>query len=117
MERCSTQYTHVVVDVGAWPSCNMHNHIDSWIERARSYPLSLVIRNQDGFLNPVYSTVDLITSHQWKSITLDTGYKNILWILRELESSNLEMLEELFSPDPLLFRNIIPRCPEICAKA
>ena len=74
MERCSTQYTHVVVDVGAWPSYDKMQHAQPWIERARPYPLSL-IHKSGWLLNPVCSTVDLITSHQWKSITLDSGYK------------------------------------------
>ena len=74
---------------------NMHNHIDSWIKRALSYPLSLVIRKQDGFLDPVTSVLTLITEYQWKSITLDSDDKNILSILKKLEFSNLEMLESL----------------------
>ena len=84
---------------------NMDNHISSWIERARSYPLSLVIRKQEGFLDPVYSVFSLITKHQWKSITLD-GVESILLILKELEISNLEMLES-FSPAPR-FRTELP---------
>ena len=32
---------------------NMQNHIDLWIERAHSYPLSLVVRIQHDLLDPV----------------------------------------------------------------
>jgi hypothetical protein len=73
---------------------NMDNHINSWIERAHSYPLSLVVRTRSGFLDPVYSVLSnsLISKHQLKSITLD-GIKSATLILKELESSNLEMLE------------------------
>ena len=70
----------------------MVNHIDSWIERAQSYSLSLVIRHRDNFLDPVNSALSLLTNHKWKSITLD-GDTRILAILKELELSNLEMLE------------------------
>ena len=71
----------------------MDKHIDSWIERAHSYPLSLVFRKLDGFLDPVDSVHPLITKHQWKSITLDSNDTTILLILKRLELSNLEMLE------------------------
>ena len=46
---------------------NMDNHIDSWIKRAHSYPLSLIIIYHDGFLDPVNN---FFTNHKWKSITL-----------------------------------------------
>ena len=75
--------------------CYMRNHIDSWIERAHSYPLSLVIRKQDSdvFLNPVLTALTLIANHQWKSITLDSDDTIILSILYELKYSNIEILE------------------------
>ena len=73
---------------------NTDNHIDSWIERARSCPLSLVIRKQYGYLDPVNSVLTLIPNHQWKSITLDSDDTSILSILEKLELSNLEMLEK-----------------------
>ena len=78
---------------------NMDSHIDSWMKRARSYPLSLVIRHHDGFLNPVNSARTLLTNHKCRSITLD-GDKSILSILKELQFANLEMLESfsLLSP-------------------
>ena len=69
------------------------NHVDSWIERAHSYPLTLVIRKRKGFLDPVHRVRTLITKHQWKSITLDSDDTSILSIVKELEFSNLEMLE------------------------
>ena len=72
---------------------NTDNYIDSWIERARSYPLSLVIRKRKGFLDPVKRAPTLITNHQWKSITLDSDDRSILSILEKLEFSNVEMLE------------------------
>ena len=75
---------------------NMDNHVDSWIERAHSYPLSLVIKKQDDIwsrLDPVCNGLTLITVHQWKSITLDSDDTSILSILKELKFSNLEMLE------------------------
>ena len=75
---------------------NMDNHVDSWIERAHSYPLSLVIRKEHDIwnrLDPVCNGLTLITNHQWKSVTLDSGGINILSILEELNFSNLEMLE------------------------
>ena len=80
---------------------NTDNHINSWIERARSYPLSLVIRKQDGFLDPVKSVLTLITNHRWKSITLDSDDESILPILEKLEFSNLEMLESFSLVPPL----------------
>ena len=83
--------------------CNMNNHINSWIERAHSYPLSLVIRKQDDCLDPVSSVITLIPKHQWKSITLDSRRKSILSILKELEFSNLEMLESLSLAPRLCF--------------
>ena len=45
---------------------NMDNHIDLWTERARSYPLSLVItsREQDNSLDPANSALSFITNHQ-----------------------------------------------------
>ena len=92
--------------------CNIDNHIDSWIERAHAYALSLVIRQHDGFLDPVNSVLALITEHQWKSITLDSRNTSILSILKMLEFSNLEMLES-FS----LSGFISPKCPAICAKS
>jgi hypothetical protein len=73
--------------------CNMDNHIDSWVERARSYPLSLVIRHHDGMLDPVNNALTLLTSHKWKSIALDGNNTSISSILKELEFTNLEMLE------------------------
>ena len=86
----------------------MMNHINSWIERARSYPLSLVVRKQDDCLDPVHSVLSLTTKHQWKSITLDSGDKSILSILQDLEFSNLESFSlaahfysELSLPDAL----------------
>ena len=72
---------------------NMENYIDLWIERANPYPLSLAIKKQGDFLDPVSSVVDLITEYQWKSITLDSGHTSILSILKKLKFSNLEMLE------------------------
>ena len=72
---------------------NMDNHIDSWIERAHSYPLSLVIEKRDDFLDPVNCILTLITKHRWKSITLHTCDTSILSILKKLEFSNLETLE------------------------
>ena len=75
----------------------MNNYIDSWVERAHSYPLSLVIsyRRQHGFLNPVYSVrvQTLITEHQFILITLDSDDTSISSILEDLERSNFEMLE------------------------
>ena len=54
---------------------NMDNYIDSRIERAHSYPLSLVIKKQpEGhFLDPrtVDSLHTLIAKRRLKSITLD----------------------------------------------
>ena len=73
---------------------NMDHHIDSWIQRAHSYPLSLVIRKQGGFLDPVDSVlITYIADHQWKSITLESNDRSILTILERLEFSNVEMLE------------------------
>ena len=72
---------------------NLDNYIDSWIERAHSYPLTLVIKKQDGFLDPVYGVRTFIAKHQWKSITLDSDDTSILSIVKELEFSNLEVLE------------------------
>ena len=79
---------------------NMDSHIDSWIKRAHSYPLSLVIRHHNGFLNPVNTALILLNNHKWRSITLE-GDKSILSILKELRFANLDMLES-FS---LQFRN------------
>ena len=108
---------------------NTDNHINSWIERARSYPLSLIIRKRKGFLDPVKSALTLIANHQWKSITLDSDNRGISSILEKLELSNLEMLESfslgprfnsnLTYPDALRYApklktlslNIIPRHP------
>ena len=87
--------------------CNMDNHIDSWIERAHSYPLSLVFRKHDDFLDPVDSILTLITKHQWKSINLYSGEPTISWILRMLEFSNLEMLES-FTLAPCFYSKSIP---------
>ena len=84
---------------------NTDNHIDLWIERARSYPLSLVLRKQDGCLDPVNSALTLITNHQWKSITLDSDNRSISSILEKLEFSNLEMLES-FSLNPRSCSNL-----------
>ena len=80
---------------------NMQNHIDLWTERAHSYPLSLslIIRNQHGFLDSLKNALTLILitnlNHHWKSITLDSDAsgRSILSILEKLEFSNLEMLE------------------------
>ena len=75
---------------------NMDNHINSWIERAGSYPLSLVIDKDPGnrgILDPVNSVLTHIPNHQWKSITLHSNKTSILSILEKLEPSNLEMLE------------------------
>ena len=72
---------------------DMDNHINSWIERARSYPLSLVIRERGFPSVPFYSVLTLISKHRWKSITLDSGDTSILSILKDVEFSNLEMLE------------------------
>ena len=72
---------------------NMENHIYSWLERADSYPLSLVIRKRDDFPDPVHSIDDFISDYQWKSITLDSGNTSILSILKQLEYADLEMLE------------------------
>ena len=85
-------------------SRNMDNHINSWIERARSYPLSLVIKKKDGFLDPVHNILTLITKYRWESITLDSSNISILSILKELESSNLETLES-FSLVPRFSRH------------
>ena len=76
---------------------NIDNHIDSWIERARSYPLSLVIIDRYSFVDPVNIALPLITNHQLKSITLvsDDELERISSILGKLEFSNLEMLESL----------------------
>ena len=93
---------------------NMDNHINSWIERAQSYPLSLVIRKQDGFLDPVYSVFTLITKHQWKSITLDSDDTSIISILKKLEFSNLEMLES-FSLAPRFYSHSAPPDALRCA--
>ena len=74
---------------------NMDNHINSWIERAHSHPLSLVIIHPDsrGFLDPVDSALTLFTNdRKWKSITLG-GDTSIVSILEKLEFSSLEMLE------------------------
>ena len=71
---------------------NMDSHTDSWIKRALSYPLSLVIRHHDGFLNPVNTARTVLTNHKCRSITLD-GDKGILSILKELQFADLEMLE------------------------
>jgi hypothetical protein len=62
--------------------CNIDNHIHSWIERAQrahSYPLSLVIREEGDFLDLV---LNLITKHQWRSITLDGDSWSNLSIVR-----------------------------------
>ncbi|KAF8802182.1 hypothetical protein BYT27DRAFT_7197261 [Phlegmacium glaucopus] len=73
---------------------NMINHVDSWIERARSYPLSLTIRTQTGVWDPAYSVLPFIADHRWKLITLDSDSRQgVLLILKELKSSNLETLE------------------------
>ena len=72
---------------------NLDNYINSWIERAHSYPLTLVIRKLHGFKDPVYKVRTLITKHRWKSITLDSDDTSILSIFKEFEFSNLEMLE------------------------
>jgi hypothetical protein len=86
----------------------MDNHINSWIERAHSYPLSLVIRNQQGdFSDPVCSVLTLITQHQWKSITLNSGDASILSILKKLEFLDLEMLES-FSLAPRFYSKFSP---------
>ena len=73
--------------------CNLYNHVDSWIERAHSYPLTLAVRKREGFLDPVYGAHTLITKHRWKSITLDSDDSSILSIFRELKFSNYEMLK------------------------
>jgi hypothetical protein len=75
-----------------WSTLELGHHTtrQPWIQRARSYPLSLVVRKQEGFLDPVDNVLALIANHQWKSITLDSGDKSILSILKELEFSNLE---------------------------
>ena len=77
--------------------CNMNNHINSWIERAHSYPLSLVITNRkrdiSDFWNPVFFVLTHISKHQWKSIYLDSDDTSISSILEKLEFSNLGMLE------------------------
>ena len=46
-------------------------------------------------MDPVYSvlSLSLITKHRWKSITLESDNKSILSIPKELELSNLEILE------------------------
>ena len=79
---------------------NMDSHIDSWIKRAHSYPLSLVIRHHEasGFVNPVNAAIALLNNHKCRSITLE-GDKSILSILKELRFANLDMLES-FSLDP-----------------
>ena len=74
---------------------NITDHIDSWIERADSYPLSLVIIKQDNSLDPVFSVLALITEHRWKSITLDSDDHTIILILNDFEFSDLEMFESL----------------------
>ena len=78
---------------------NMDSHIDSWIKRARSYPLSLVVRHRDGFLNSLNSARTLLTNHKCRSIALD-GDKSILSILKELQFANLEMLESFSLTSP-----------------
>ena len=87
---------------------NINNHIDSWIERAYSYPLSLVIKKQDNSLDPVISVLAFITKHRWKSITLDSDDKSFLLILKEFEFSNLEMLESLSLAPRFSFKYLLP---------
>ena len=101
---------------------NMDNYIDSRIERAHSYPLSLVIKKQpEGyFLDPhtVDSLLTLIAKRRLKSITLDYSAlededTGILSILKRIEFPNLEILEsyslttevhsQLSLPNPLQF--------------
>jgi hypothetical protein len=92
---------------------NMDNHINSWIERARSYPLSLVIRNRTCILDPVKTALTLLPNYKWKSISLDGDLEGILSILNELKFSDLEMLEsfslrprfcdEIYLPDSLRY--------------
>ncbi|KAF8802179.1 hypothetical protein BYT27DRAFT_7197257 [Phlegmacium glaucopus] len=77
-------------------TCKMINHVNSWIERARSYPLSLTIRNLEDSWDPDHSILALLDDHQcqWKSITLDSDNREgLLLILKKLKFSNLEMLE------------------------
>ena len=83
---------------------NMYNHINSWTKRALSYPLSLVIRKQNGSLDPVSNVLTLINKHQWKSITLDSDVKSILSIPKALELSNLELLESFCLAPRLNFK-------------
>ena len=80
---------------------NMNNHIDSWIERAHSYPLSLIIRLHYGFVDPVDNARTLLPNHNWKSIILDGNGddSSIVSILKQLQFANLEMLER-FSLSP-----------------
>ena len=98
---------------------NMNNHINSWIERARSYPLSLVIQfgEEDNFLDPLYSVLNLITKYQWKLITLDSGDTDsgdttILSILKELEFSNLEVLESFSLALRFYYPKLLPSPPD-----
>jgi hypothetical protein len=83
---------------------NRDNHINSWIERARSYPLSLVIRNRNHDHNHVNTALTLLPNHKWKSISLDSVTSTLL-ILQQLEFSNLEMLES-FSLKPRFFAEL-----------
>ena len=62
----------------------MDNHIDSWIERTHTDPLSLIIRHHDGFLDPVDSALTFFANHKWKSITLD-GDTSVLILYLVLE--------------------------------
>ncbi|KAF8802136.1 hypothetical protein BYT27DRAFT_7197212 [Phlegmacium glaucopus] len=73
----------------------MIDHVNSWIERAHSCPLSLTIKKWRD-VDPTYTVLTLIANHQTKSITLDSdGHKGIIAILKALKLSNLEMLESL----------------------
>ena len=81
---------------------NMDNYIASRIERAHSFPLSLVIKKQQEVWDAqtIDSVLALIPKYRWKSIILDSSdHTNTLSILKMLEFSNLEMLEN-FSLTP-----------------
>ena len=81
---------------------NMDNYIDSRIERAHSYPLSLVIKKPDPKI--LHRVLTLISKHRLKSITIDSSSDDDPSILSSIlfekfEFLNLEMLES-FSLTP-----------------
>ena len=80
----------------------MDNHINSWIlvERARSYPLSLsmVIKKMFWILSTALLT--FFPTINGNRLHLTVIY-SILYILKELEFSDLEKLESFFVPNHL----------------